>query len=94
MKCIFNEPAIWATLHEHFPGSLDAVQAYEDLFGTTISRNKIRIVDVAKKAAPLPVTDEEAFIQALKQEYTLPIIDCSKWKIPAGAFSKSGCGPS
>lgn len=94
MKCIFNEPAVWATLHEYFPGSLDAVQAYEDLFGTTISRNKIRVTDVAKKSNPLPITDEAALVQAMRRDYTLPVIQRGDWVLPQGAFSKNGCGPS
>jgi len=94
MKCIFNEPAVWATLQEHFPGSLDAVQAYEDLFGTTINRNKIRILDVAKNATPLPITDEAAFIQAMHRDYVLPVIQRQGWALPKGSFSKNGCGPS
>nr|WP_286241275.1 phosphoadenosine phosphosulfate reductase family protein [Neptuniibacter halophilus] len=95
MKCIFNDATIWATLREHFPGSLDAIAAYEERFETTISRNRINILDVSKQARPLDIEDEEAFVQAMKHEYSLPIIQSSgDWVMPRGAFEKTGCGPS
>lgn len=96
MKCIFNDAAIWATLQHHFPGSLDDIAAYEEQFGTTISRNRINVIDVSKKAEPLDIKDEEAFLQAIKREYTLSVLldDNVQWTMPAGAFGKTGCGPS
>ncbi|OZB84212.1 MAG: phosphohydrolase [Halothiobacillus sp. 13-55-253] len=95
MKCIFNDAVIWATLRHHFPGSLDAIAAYEERFETTINRNKISILDVSKQASPLEIGDEEAFIQAMKREYSLPVIqNSSNWILPPGAYAKTGCGPS
>lgn len=95
MKCIFNDATIWATLQHHFPGSLDAIAAYEDRFQTTISRNRINVIDVAKQAKPLEINDEGALIQAMKREYTLPIFqDSGRWVLPAGAYARTGCGPS
>jgi hypothetical protein len=96
MKCIFNSSTIWATLRHHFPGSLDALAAYEERFGTTISRDRIGILDLSKQARPLDIDDEEAFVQALKEEYTLPVIQSasSAWQMPPGAFGQTGCGPS
>jgi len=95
MKCIFNDAVIWATLRYHFPGSLDAIDIYEALFGTTINRNRISILDVSKKARPLQIDDEEALLQAMRRAYYLPIIqDSSSWILPPGAYAKTGCGPS
>lgn len=95
MKCIFNDAVIWATLRHHFPGSLDAIAAYEDRFATTISRNRIPVIDVSNQATPMDIDDEEAFVQAMKRHYLLPIIQISKdWRLPPGAYTKAGCGPS
>lgn len=94
MKCIFNDPTIWATLHHHFPGSLDAIADYEARFNTTISRNRIPILDLSRRAKPLEITDEAAFQQALAAEYTLPIWQPrADWTLPTGAFARTGCGP-
>lgn len=95
MKCIFNDATMWATLRHHFPGSLDAISGYEKQFGKTINRNKINVVDVSYLAEPLEIDDQEALAQAVQREYTLPVIDTSgEWKLPSGAYSKGGCGPS
>lgn len=95
MKCVFNDAVIWATLRHHFPGSLDAISAYETRFETTISRNRINVLDVSQQARPLDIDDKEAFIQALQRDYSLPIIQQSEsWVLPAGAYAKTGCGPS
>lgn len=95
MKCIFNDATIWATLREHFPGSLDDIASYEKQFGTTIDRKRIPIVDLARKAKPLNINDSQALAQAMKHEYALPIIAPeSSWQLPSGAFAKGGCGPS
>lgn len=95
MKCIFNGPDIWATLNEYYPGSLEQIADYEKKFDTTINRNKIPILDVAAKGNPMLIDDRDAFEQSLKKEYTLPIIDkASSWKLPKGAFDRSGCGPT
>lgn len=95
MKCIFNSPEIWATLREHFPGSLDAIAAYEQQFGTTINRNRINIIDVSRKASPLRISDVVALEQALRHDYTLPVMDTANdWQLPAGAYRRHGCGPN
>src|SRR5690554_3708573 len=95
MKCIFNDAVIWATLRHYFPGSLDAITAYESRFGTTINRNRINVVDVSMMAKPLEIDDKEALIQAMQQEYKIPIIQSqADWRLPVGAFMKSGCGPT
>lgn len=95
MKCIFNDDAIWATLQHHFPGSLQAIAGYEKQFGTTISRKRIPILDLARQAQPLKIDDPELLKQAMQPTYTLPIIGHKEdWRMPAGAFNKSGCGPS
>lgn len=95
MKCIFNDATVWATLRHHFPGSLDAISDYEMRFGTTINRNRINILDVSRQAKPMEIEDRDAFMQAMKTDYSLPIILTEgRWVLPAGAFTKTGCGPS
>ena len=95
MKCIFNDATIWATLQHHFPGSLEAIAAYEAQFGTTIHRKRIPIRDVSLQARPMHIEDELALAQAMRKEYTLPIIQPGlNWVLPAGAYAKTGCGPS
>lgn len=95
MKCIFNDPTIWATLRQHFPGSLDAIAEYEQRFGTTIHRKKIPIKDLSRQAEPLEIQDTEALEQAMRTEYTLPVrSEPGAWGLPKGAYSRSGCGPS
>lgn len=94
MKCIFNDAVIWATLRHYFPGTLDAVAGYEKKFNTTISRDRISIIDVSNRAEPLEIRDIEALSQAFKREYLLPVIQTSEeWRVPAGAFARTGCGP-
>lgn len=92
--CIFNNARIWTTLRHYFPGSLDGIAAYEDRFGTTISRNRINVLDLSNTAEPIEIDDEDALKHALQTDYTLPVIDTSGWKMPIGAFSAHGCGPS
>lgn len=93
--CIFNDASIWATLREYFPGSLDALADYEQRFDTTISRDRISIIDVSHKARPLDITDLQALEQAVRPDYALPVLtDPSQWKLPAGAYARSGSGPS
>ncbi|OXR48051.1 phosphohydrolase [Pusillimonas sp. T2] len=96
MKCIFNDASIWATLRHHFPGSLDAIADYEQQFGCTISRERIPIMDLSKRARPIEIHDVEALGQALDRTYRLPIFatDDTLWATPAGAFARTGCGPS
>lgn len=95
MKCIFNSGEIWATLQTHFPGSLDQIDGYEQKFNTTIRREKIRIVDLAKKSRPMQIDDKEALVQATQKDYTLPILSVgAQWTMPVGAFSHAGCGPT
>lgn len=94
MRCIFNDAVIWATLRYYFPGSLQTIADYEQRFGTTISRNRLNVLDVSHQAQPLKVDDIEALDQAMRSEYTLPVIQKNgEWKLPAGAFAKTGCGP-
>lgn len=95
MKCIFNDATIWATLRHYFPGSLDDIAAYETRFETTISRNRIGIIDVSHQAKPLDIDDREALIQAVEHHYSLPVIqNPAGWRLPPGAHARAGCGPS
>lgn len=95
MKCIFNDRRIWATLREYFPGSLDEISSYEQQFECTISRERIPIMDVSRQAKPFEIRDVKALAQAIDPQYKLPIYASSvhPWEVPAGAFTKTGCGP-
>lgn len=94
MTCIYNSQRIWATLHHYFPYRTVRIAHYENEFGTTISRNRINVIDVSKQAEPFKIEDTEALKQAMEEKYTLPIIlpDNAEWKLPAGAFGNEGCG--
>ncbi len=93
MTCIFNDATIWATIREYFPAKLQRIFAYEQQFKTTISRNRINVLDLSMQAKPLKISDIEALDQVMKTEYTLPIFQqYGPWKLPVGAFAKEGCG--
>ncbi len=94
MTCIYNSPAIWATIRHYFPERAEKIAAYEDRFGTTISRQKINVIAIAGTAKPRRIDDIEALVQAFEEEYTLPVLlgNGEKWVMPAGAFGKEGCG--
>ncbi|MCH8552504.1 MAG: phosphoadenosine phosphosulfate reductase family protein [Natronospirillum sp.] len=94
MTCIYNGPRIWATMREYFPERVRAIQAYEHEFKTTISRDRIDVVDIATRGKPLEIDDAEALEQAMKTEYTLPIMlpEGQRWQIPKGAFGVESCG--
>ena len=91
--CIFNGPSIWATLHQYFPERIQRIADYEDEFGVTISRKQQNVIEVAKQARPIEITDLDALQQAMSDKYTLPLFNSSdKWEMPLGAFGKEGCG--
>lgn len=94
MTCIYNSPRVWATIHHYFPERTRVIAEYEDRFGTTISRNKINVIEVAGSAAPFEIQDTEALEQAVRQSYTLPVLadDSTEWLMPPGAFGSEGCG--
>lgn len=94
LACIFNSPAVWATIRKYFPHRARPIAAYEDEFQSTISRQRINVLDLAATAEAFNITDLEALAQADTREYTLPIFtpQGQTWKLPAGAFSKEGCG--
>ncbi|MNY41603.1 hypothetical protein D3C86_1764320 [compost metagenome] len=94
MTCVYNGPRVWATIRHHFPKRAEAIAAYEDQFGTTVSRNRINVLDLGSKARPFEVTDMEALEQAYSREYTLPVVvpNGGTWVMPSGAFGNEGCG--
>lgn len=94
MTCIYNGPRIWATLQHYFPERVAPIAAYEDEFGTTISRKRINVIEVGRQAKPFEVTDLEALAQAVEADYRLPVLvpEGTNWVMPAGAFAKEGCG--
>lgn len=94
MQCVYNGPRVWATIQRYFPKRAEAIADYEEQFGTTVSRNRINVIDVGKTARPFEVNDIEALEQAYASEYTLPVLvpEGEIWKMPAGAFGNEGCG--
>ncbi|OWK40039.1 Phosphoadenosine phosphosulfate reductase family protein [Pseudomonas oleovorans subsp. oleovorans] len=94
MTCVFNSPVIWATLRRYFPHRLRPIASYENEFDSTISRQRINVLDLSATAEAFEITDLEALAQAKQREYTLPIFTPAgqEWRLPAGAFGKEGCG--
>ncbi|CAM3838109.1 phosphoadenosine phosphosulfate reductase family protein [Vreelandella rituensis] len=94
MTCIFNSPRIWATINQYFPERTRMIADYEREFDSTISRNRINVVDLASQAQPMEIDDLEALEQAGRSEYSLPVLleEGQRWVMPAGAFGKEGCG--
>jgi 3'-phosphoadenosine 5'-phosphosulfate sulfotransferase (PAPS reductase)/FAD synthetase len=92
--CIFNGDAIWATIGAYWPERLAEINAFEQQFGSTISRKRLTVADRAAAATPLAITDTEALAQSMQKEYTLPIFlrDGEGWALPAGAFSDIASG--
>ena len=94
MTCIYNSPAIWATIRKYFPHRARPIAAYEDEFKCTISRQRINVIDISATAEAFQITDMAALAQADKSEYALPIFtpEGQRWQLPTGAFSSEGCG--
>lgn len=94
MTCIYSGPRVWATLQHYFPKRLAKIAEYERQFGTTISRTRIPVDEVAKNARPFDIDDEDALVQAINPDYNLPVVlsEGEAWKLPPGAFSKEGAG--
>ena len=91
--CIYGSPSIWRTLHEYFPERTQRIADYEDEFGVTISRDKVNVIELGKKASPIEITDLEALQQSMDDKYTLPLFARNdEWSMPAGAFGREGCG--
>lgn len=91
MTCIYNGPAIWATIFEYFPERGKQILEYEERFKTTISRKKLNVFQISQDVKPFTITDLEALEQALTPEYKLPLFT-SNWELPKGAFGTDGCG--
>lgn len=94
MACIYNGPQIWATINEKFSERIAPITAYETRFGTTISRSRRTVAEIATASNPLEIIDIEALDQARRREYLLPVLlrENQTWKLPAGAFRREGCG--
>jgi len=96
MTCIFNGPRVWATIAEYFPERARQIADYENQFGTTISRDRINVLEIADRARPFEIEDLVALEQATRRDYTLPVLATHDhpWTMPAGAFGQEGCGAS
>jgi 3'-phosphoadenosine 5'-phosphosulfate sulfotransferase (PAPS reductase)/FAD synthetase len=96
MTCIFNSDRIFATLWEHFPDRVASIAEYEEIFGLSIHRSGLNVLERAKSAKPFDIKDSEALLQASQKEYTLPIFvpEGEQWKLPPGAFAQESSGAS
>ena len=94
LSCVFNSKKIWATINKYFPHRVRPIAAYEEEFQSTISRQRINVLDLSATAEAFKIDDLEALAQANTREYTLPVFTPKGqvWKLPPGAFSKEGCG--
>lgn len=94
LACVFNSPAIWATIRKYFPHRARPIANYEDEFQSTISRQRINVIDLSATAEAFNITDLDALTQAEQREYALPIFtpEGQEWQLPPGAFGKEGCG--
>jgi len=94
MTCIFNSHRIWATIAVYFPERACGIADYEDRFGSTISRKKLNVLELAAQSRPLEIDDLEALEQAMQTDYKLPVFlpESETWKMPPGAFGTEGCG--
>lgn len=94
LACVFNSPAIWATIRKYFPHRARPIAAYEDEFQSTISRQRINVLDLSETAEAFNITDLDALAQADTRDYTLPVFtpESQTWRLPPGAFAKEKCG--
>lgn len=94
--CVFNSDAIWATIAHYFPEKAQRIADYEQQFGTTISRDKLTVLERARRSRPFEIEDLAALEQATRPDYTLPVFAApgTPWVLPAGAFRSEGCGAS
>lgn len=93
MTCIYNGPRVWATIQRYFPERVFKIAGYEVQFGTTISRDRINVLEVADSAKPFEIDDLEALEQAYSTDYYLPVLqEGGTWRIPPGAYGREGCG--
>lgn len=91
--CIYNSASIWATIAHYFPERAQAIADYENQFDVTISRDRINVLEIAKRSEPIIIDDLEALDQATRRDYVLPIFqEHGEWRLPKGAFGKEGCG--
>ena len=84
MTCIFNGPKIWATIAHYFPDRAQNIAAFEERFEKTISRKRINVLDLGATTATLDIEDVDALEQAIRTDYTLPLLlpDGDIWKAP------------
>lgn len=92
--CIYNSPAIWATINKYFPERGRRIAGYEKEFNCTISRKLINVIDLGATAPAFEIDDLEALQQASQRNYVLPIFtpEGQSWQLPKGAFGSEGCG--
>lgn len=93
MKCVFSDKDQWATVRKIDPTGFDVVLGYEREFKVTIHRQR-DVLAQAELGTPHPMADSHWAQVAMSTTYDLPIIlPAGEWKLPPGAFAKSG-GPT
>jgi 3'-phosphoadenosine 5'-phosphosulfate sulfotransferase (PAPS reductase)/FAD synthetase len=95
MSCIFGDPRQWRAVQQIAPRAFARIAAYEQQFGTTISREG-NVVDRARwaGAVALPPSSAPIVASAMSEEFTEPVVlPSGAWLLPAGAFKRSG-GPT
>jgi hypothetical protein len=73
LTCVFDSPAFWATISKYMPSRAKPIAQYETEYGSTISRQRINVLDLGATAEAFQITDMEALAQAEQREYRLPI---------------------
>lgn len=89
--CIYSNDSVWATLAEYFPEFAQEVDDYEKQFGISIARDKVTVLERAKRAKPIDNIPPELVKLATQTDYTLPIQTPKgqDWQLPMGAFKNS-----
>lgn len=92
--CIFNSRRIWATVKKYFPERVKEIAAYEDSFGTAISRTGKNVIQISEHVEPIEISDIEALEQAKNNDYALPVVlqNHERWVLPPGAYSTESAG--
>jgi hypothetical protein len=82
--CIFGNADQWASIARVNPEQIAEVAAMEDIFGTTIRRERISILDYAKKGTAYATVSQELASQANSTTFNQPVF-MDAWVSPAGA---------
>ena len=98
MPCIFSNADQWATIKQIAPEIFEKIGALESVFGKTIKAGATVEQQAANGTSYLALDQngerEAAALLAMQETYLGDVrVHPSKWKLPAGAFVRSG-GPT